>query len=207
MHPAAAIVPKSLLPVGAWPMLHWALDEALAAEVGGVVLIVGPEQGLIREYVETAVRQGEGDAPGQALHPGLGVVVQHAAGIGEPLGRQEVATRPRRETAAAVLDPAAQGLLAVAHDHGDAGAADQIDRRLRVGAIRDQVAGAEHAPGRYPTPPGLGQESPGRLQIAVGTAENEDRLVESSEIQDIHHRATGSYRSAPKLRNTQSSLR
>lgn len=54
MYPAAAVVPKALLPVGVAPMLHWALDEAARAGIGGVAVVVGPEQGLIRDYVEAA---------------------------------------------------------------------------------------------------------------------------------------------------------
>ena len=55
MQPAAAVVPKALLPVGTWPMLHWTLDEAIAASIPGIILVVGPEQQLIREYLKGAL--------------------------------------------------------------------------------------------------------------------------------------------------------
>ncbi len=60
MLPASAVIPKALLPVGAWPMLHWVLDECVRAGIGGVAMIVGPDQPLVREYVEVAIARGRG---------------------------------------------------------------------------------------------------------------------------------------------------
>lgn len=54
MYPAAAVIPKALLPVGTWPMLHWALDEVVRAGIRGAVIVHGPEQGLLRDYLEAA---------------------------------------------------------------------------------------------------------------------------------------------------------
>ncbi len=55
MQPAAAVVPKALLPVGTWPMLHWALDEAIRAGIPGIILVVGVDQQLVRDYLDAAI--------------------------------------------------------------------------------------------------------------------------------------------------------
>lgn len=52
LHPATQSVPKVLLPVGLRPMIDWAIDEALAAEVSGIVVIVSPDQPGVRDHVE-----------------------------------------------------------------------------------------------------------------------------------------------------------
>lgn len=61
MAPASAVIPKALLPVGTWPMLHWALDEAVEAEIGGVILVISPDQQLIREYLSAVARDATDD--------------------------------------------------------------------------------------------------------------------------------------------------
>lgn len=58
LYPAAAVVPKVLLPVGIRPMLQWAMQEAIAAGIPGLVLVVGPEQTALRDFVEVALREG-----------------------------------------------------------------------------------------------------------------------------------------------------
>lgn len=62
MLPAAAVVPKALLPVGLRPMLHWALEEALDAGITGLVIVVGPGQEAIRAYVEAAADASGSDS-------------------------------------------------------------------------------------------------------------------------------------------------
>lgn len=64
MQPAAAVVPKALLPVGLRPMIHWALEEALDARIPGLILVVGPEQGLVRRYLARALEAAASDEPG-----------------------------------------------------------------------------------------------------------------------------------------------
>lgn len=62
LYPAAAVIPKALLPVGVWPMLHGALDECIRAEIGGIVLVMGPDQALVHAYLDEALaaaRRGE----------------------------------------------------------------------------------------------------------------------------------------------------
>ncbi len=49
-------------------MLHWALDEAMRAQIRGIVLVVGPDQQLVRQYLDAAVlagRAGENTDLGQ----------------------------------------------------------------------------------------------------------------------------------------------
>jgi len=55
LQPAAAVIPKALLPVGPWPMLHGALDECVRAEIGGIVLVMGPDQALVHAYLDEAL--------------------------------------------------------------------------------------------------------------------------------------------------------
>lgn len=76
MFPAAAVVPKALLPVGVKPMLHWALEEALDAGIDRLVLVWGPGQDLIREYVEAALDAGRSGSGGELAR--LGVRLAHA---------------------------------------------------------------------------------------------------------------------------------
>ena len=56
--PATAVVPKVLLPVGTVPMLHWAVAEAIQAGVEGLVLVVSPGGGLVRDYLDVVRRAG-----------------------------------------------------------------------------------------------------------------------------------------------------
>ena len=83
LHPATQSVPKVLLPVGVRPMLDWALDEALAAGVSAIAVVVSPDQARVREYVEWRAGTGSWRA-GVSLH----VVEQpEPVGIGDALIR------------------------------------------------------------------------------------------------------------------------
>lgn len=64
MLPATAVVPKELLPVGTWPMLHWTLREVVDAGIEGVAIVVSPNQSLVGEYVAAAVAAGRGSDTG-----------------------------------------------------------------------------------------------------------------------------------------------
>lgn len=95
MFPAAAVIPKALLPVGVRPMLHWALEEALDAGIQGLALVVGPGHDLIRAYV-AAARRAAVSEPGSVLGR-LGKKLERAEvrwveqpeprGVGEALAR------------------------------------------------------------------------------------------------------------------------
>jgi UTP--glucose-1-phosphate uridylyltransferase len=52
MYPATAAVPKELLPVGARPLLEFALDEIAAAGIGEVVLVTARGKGAIEDFVD-----------------------------------------------------------------------------------------------------------------------------------------------------------
>ncbi len=64
LHPAAAVIPKALLPVGAWPMLHGALDECIRAEIGGIVLVMASDQALVHAYLDEALAAARRDEAG-----------------------------------------------------------------------------------------------------------------------------------------------
>ncbi|MFQ5351418.1 MAG: sugar phosphate nucleotidyltransferase, partial [Thermoanaerobaculia bacterium] len=59
MRPVTWAVPKELLPVGSKPAIHRVVDEAAAAGLDRIGVVIGPGKGLIREYLETARREGE----------------------------------------------------------------------------------------------------------------------------------------------------
>ncbi len=59
MRPVTWAVPKELLPVGTRPAIHRVVDEAAAAGLDRIGIVIGPGKELIREYLETARRQGE----------------------------------------------------------------------------------------------------------------------------------------------------
>lgn len=83
LHPATQSVPKVLLPVGVRPMLDWALDEAIAAGVSAIAVVVSPDQPRVREHAEQRA-QGEDWPAGVALH----VLEQpEPVGIGDALIR------------------------------------------------------------------------------------------------------------------------
>ena len=58
MRPVTWTVPKELLPVGTRPAIHRVVDEAAAAGLDRVGVVIGPGKRLIRDYLETARRQG-----------------------------------------------------------------------------------------------------------------------------------------------------
>lgn len=83
LRPAAAAVPKVLLPVGLRPMLDWALDEALAAGATDIVVIASPRHPEVAAYA--AKRAAADDWPTTAT---LRVVEQpEPQGLGEALLR------------------------------------------------------------------------------------------------------------------------
>jgi UTP--glucose-1-phosphate uridylyltransferase len=83
LRPATESVPKVLLPVGVRPMLDWALDEALAAGIGAIAVVVSPDQPQVREHAEQRA-QGKDWPVGVSLH----VLEQpEPAGLGDALMR------------------------------------------------------------------------------------------------------------------------
>ncbi len=59
MRPVTWAVPKELLPVGSKPAIHRVVEEAAAAGLERIGVVIGPGKELIRSYLETARRQGE----------------------------------------------------------------------------------------------------------------------------------------------------
>ncbi len=74
MYPAAAVIPKALLPVGSWPMLHGALDECVRAGVDGIVLVMGPGQGLVHAYLDEAMAAARRGDAGDLADLGRGLL-------------------------------------------------------------------------------------------------------------------------------------
>ena len=101
MYPAAAVIPKVLLPVGTWPMLHWALEEAVASGIPGLALVIGPEQQLIRDYVEACTRAARRGDLGDLADLGRGLQDREIRWIEQarPLGVGDAFMRCRSITA------------------------------------------------------------------------------------------------------------
>ena len=51
-HPWSKIVPKELLPLGPYPAIHYVLEEAVAAAISEIGIIISKTKQLIRTYVE-----------------------------------------------------------------------------------------------------------------------------------------------------------
>ena len=54
--PVTKAVPKELLPLGNKPVIHWIVEEAVAAGVEEIVLVISPDKTAIREYFSPARR-------------------------------------------------------------------------------------------------------------------------------------------------------
>ena len=51
MEPVSRVVPKELLPVGCKPAIHWVIEEAAAAGLQEIAIVLSPSKGLIFEYL------------------------------------------------------------------------------------------------------------------------------------------------------------
>lgn len=59
MRPVTRVVPKELLPVGSKPAIHRVVEEAAAAGLDRIGVVIGPGKELVREYLELARRRGD----------------------------------------------------------------------------------------------------------------------------------------------------
>jgi UTP--glucose-1-phosphate uridylyltransferase len=59
MQPVTWAVPKELLPVGTRPAIHRVVEEAAAAGLDRIGVVLAPGKELIRDYLETARHRGE----------------------------------------------------------------------------------------------------------------------------------------------------
>lgn len=53
MRPLTNVIPKELLPLGTKPVLHWVLDEIIAAGAREVAVVTSSAKPLIQQYVES----------------------------------------------------------------------------------------------------------------------------------------------------------
>ena len=121
---------------------------------------------------------GKIDPARQARHPGTGIGVERAVGMGEPGGCELVAGAAGGKAAAAIAAPRGQALLAIAQDDPRAGPPHELHGRSGIGAIGDHVAGADHALAGNAEAFGLLEQCTRRLEIAVGAAEHDRGPVE-----------------------------
>jgi UTP--glucose-1-phosphate uridylyltransferase len=80
MRPFSELVPKELVPLGSRPALHLVVEEALAAGLGEIVVVVAPGKELLRRYLEV---QGEAGAFSRARF--TFVVQPEPRGLGDAL--------------------------------------------------------------------------------------------------------------------------
>ena len=59
MRPVTRVVPKELLPVGSRPAIHRVVEEAAAAGLDRIAVVIGTGKELVRTYLETARDRGE----------------------------------------------------------------------------------------------------------------------------------------------------
>ena len=59
MRPVTRAVPKELLPVGAKPAIHRVVEEAAAAGLDRIGVVIGPGKELVRGYLDDAAQRGE----------------------------------------------------------------------------------------------------------------------------------------------------
>ena len=55
-HPWSRVVPKELIPVGRYPAIHYVLEEAIAAEINEIGIIISETKTLIKSYIEAVWR-------------------------------------------------------------------------------------------------------------------------------------------------------
>ena len=134
----------------------------------------------------------------QRRHPAARLGIEAARGMGVPCDRHEVAGAARGVAAAAIAGAAAQRLLAIAHDHGDAGAAYEVEGGAGIGAVGDDVAGTDNAPGRNAAPRRRREHRPRRLEIAVGAAEDQHRPIHRQRNRMFH---AADYSRSPRRRH------
>jgi UTP--glucose-1-phosphate uridylyltransferase len=84
MRPASLAYPKELIALGAEPALDFVLDEAVSAGIREVCIVVGPDKGAIRRYVDR--RREEGGYPDVSFSWALQEV---------PLGLADAVSRAR----------------------------------------------------------------------------------------------------------------
>lgn len=58
--PATKVTPKELFPLASKPVIHWIAEEAVAAGVEEVVIVISPEKEAIRAYFQPSDDDGEG---------------------------------------------------------------------------------------------------------------------------------------------------
>ena len=84
--PASAVLPKVMLPVGLCPMVHWAVRESALAGARAVLVIVSPQQPLVRRYLEYVVRPEQVEPHMVELREMLAGVELHYVEQAEPRG-------------------------------------------------------------------------------------------------------------------------
>ncbi len=84
--PATAVLPKVMLPVGLCPMVHWAVRESALAGARALLVIVSPQQTLVRSYLEQARRPEQVEPRLAELRDLLAGVEVHFLEQAEPRG-------------------------------------------------------------------------------------------------------------------------
>lgn len=113
------------------------------------------------------------DTSRKPAHPFAVGLSELTAGVRVPRSGKPVAVGSLGEAATTIVPAPSERLLAVAHDHVNAPVADQGNRRRRVRAIGDHVAGADGPLWRNTQPVSLDAQCAGSLAVAVAAAEQQ----------------------------------
>ena len=61
MQPFSLLIPKELAPLGSRPVIHWVIEEAVAAGITDIAIVIRDDKPLIEKYLKTVQQNGEFD--------------------------------------------------------------------------------------------------------------------------------------------------
>lgn len=61
MQPFSLLIPKELAPLGSRPAIHWVIEEAVAAGIWDIAIVIRDEKPLIQNYLDAVQKNGEFD--------------------------------------------------------------------------------------------------------------------------------------------------
>src|SRR3984893_8249254 len=117
------------------------------------------------------------DSPRQSRHPSPRAGIKLGGGMGKPGGRQSFTLAPFGKAAAAIRPTRSKALLAISHHNVTSAVAQELNRCRRVGAIGHDVTGTDGTPGRNAERCRAIEQRPGCFQVAVRTAEEQQRSI------------------------------
>jgi UTP--glucose-1-phosphate uridylyltransferase len=181
--PATAVIPKVMLPVGLCPMVHWAVREAALAGAHAVLVVVSPDQPMVREYLEHVTASPSTEPHLAELHRLLAAVELHFVEQPEPMGIGDALIRCKPFTA---TDPFSVALpdnwfetetpaiaqVASTYERTGMNAIGLTQVRAADASLYGNVGGVELAPVSWPAFRilSLQDKRPGSFDVAPGAS-------------------------------------